>query len=181
MFWGLHDPVYVLRPWADVLGANHVYLVTVPQGRWSQDALWRRFSQLLELPPDECDLSAAKNNPSLGAVEAELLRRINARADQTEPRVYNDPLRARLVDTVLLRRPGQTRIAFPDRHLDWVRKRSQELIDGVRDAGYRVIGDLTDLQPQPVSTEATDPAKISDAQLYDAALDALAGILLKPA
>jgi hypothetical protein len=177
MFWGLHDPVRVLPPWADVVGADHVYVVTVPPHGEARDALWRRFASVLDLDPESCDLDVEDANPSLGAVEAELLRRTNERADRNQPRIYRQHLRRRLIGEVLSGRPGRAPIALPDRHLDWVRKRSQELIDGVRDAGYAVVGDLMDLQPAPATSGAVDPAGISEAALLDAALDALAGLL----
>lgn len=180
MFWGLHDPVRVLRPWADVVGADHVHVVTVPPHGAPRDALWRRFAGVLGLDPDTCDLEVEDINPSLGAVEAELLRRTNERADRKQPRSYREHLRGQLIDEVLSRRPGRP-IALPDRHLDWVRKRSQELIDGVRDAGYDVVGDLTDLQPATPTTDAIDPARITETAILDAALDALAGLVTEPA
>lgn len=178
MFWGLHDPVHVLRPWAEVVGADHIYVITVPQAGAPRDTLWRRFAQRLDIDSQLCDLGVAKVNPSLGAVEAELLRSINERADRMQPRNYRDELRGQLIEDVLQSRAGQSPIAFPERHLDWVRKRSQELIDGVRDAGYVVVGDLGELEPAlPVPGGAVDPARIDGAVLLDAALDALAGLI----
>ena len=181
MFWGLHDAVHVLRPWADVVGADRVHVVTVPPHGAPRDTLWRRFAGVLDLDPDSCDLEVEADNPSLGAVEAELLRRTNERADRRQPRIYREHIRGQLIDEVLARRSGHAPIALPDRHLDWVRKRSQELIDGVRDAGYVVVGDLMDLQPATAATGAIDPAGISDDTLFDAALDALAGLVTEPA
>jgi hypothetical protein len=177
MFWGLHDPVHVLRPWAEVVGADHVHVITVPQQGAPRDTLWRRFAGVLALDPQLCDLDNAKGNRSLGAVEAELLRTINERADRIQPRDYRDALRGRLIEEVLHGRPDQAPIAFPQRHLDWVRKRSQELIDGVRDAGYAVVGDLAELEPAAPPPGAVDPAAIDGAALLDAALDTLAGLV----
>lgn len=177
MFWGLHDPVHVLRPWAEVVGADHVHVITVPQQGAPRDTLWRRFAGVLALDPQLCDLDNAKGNRSLGAVEAELLRTINERADRIQPRNYRDALRGRLIEEVLHGRPDQAPIAFPQRHLAWVRKRSQELIDGVRDAGYAVVGDLAELEPAAPPPGAVDPAAIDGAVLLDAALDTLAGLV----
>jgi hypothetical protein len=177
MFWGLHDPVHVLRPWAEVVGADHIYVITVPQPGAPQDTLWRHFAGRLGIDPQPYNLDVAKANPSLGAVEAELLRAINERADRVQPRNYRDALRGRLIEEVLQGRSGRAPIAFPERHLDWVRKRSQELVDGVRDAGYVVVGDLGDLEPAPPAVGAVDPARIDEAVLLDAALDTLAGLV----
>lgn len=177
MFWGLHDPVHVLRPWAEVLGADRIHVITVPQPGAPRDTLWRRFAEVLAIDPQLCELDSGKGNRSLGAVEAELLRTINERADRIEPRNYRDALRGRLIEEVLHGRPDQVPIAFPQRHLDWVRKRSQELVDGVRDAGYAVVGDLAELAPAAPPPGAVDPATIDGPALLDAALDALAGLV----
>lgn len=177
MFWGLHDPVHVLRPWADVVDADHIHVVTVPQAGAPRDTLWRRFVGQLDVDPQLCDLDLANANPSLGAVEAELLRAINERANRIRPRNYREVLRRRLIQEVLRGRSDQAPIAFPERHFDWLRKRSQELIDGVRDAGYVVVGNLSELEPVLPVPGAVDPAQIDGAVLLDAALDAMAGLL----
>jgi SAM-dependent methyltransferase len=177
MFWGLHDPVRVLRPWADVVGADHVFVVTVPQRGAPRGVLWQRFADQLGVDPKVCDLEATASNPSLGAVEAELLRTVNERADRIPHRTYRDDIRGRLIVDVLQRRPGQAPIAFPERHLDWVRKRSQELMDGVRDAGYEVVGDLDELEPAPPVSSAVDPGRVGSETLEQAALDSLAGLV----
>jgi hypothetical protein len=177
MFWGLHDPVHVLRPWADVLGADRIFVVTVPQAGAPRDTLWRRFTDRLDVDPHLCNLDLAKANPSLGAVEAELLRTINERADRVRPRNYDDGLRGKLIEDVLQGRSVRAPIALPERHLDWVGKRSQELIDGLRDAGYGVVGNLSDLEPVVPVPGAVDPSQIDQAVFLDTALDALAGLI----
>jgi hypothetical protein len=58
-----------------------------------------------------------------------------------------------------------------------VGKRSQELIDGLRDAGYGVVGNLSDLEPVVPVPGAVDPAQIDQAVFLDTALDALAGLI----
>jgi hypothetical protein len=181
MFWGLHDPMQVLPPWASAVGTGNVYVVTVPQAGAPRDTLWRRFASVLELDdPGAWDLDVVRANPSLGAVEAELLRRTNERADRIQPRRYREDLRGELIERVLRERPDQAPIAVPERHHDWLRKRSRELIEGVRAAGYTVVGDLADLEPATVPAGARAPGEVDDAALLDAALDALAGLLVEP-
>ena len=177
MFWGLHDPVHVLRPWADVIGTDHIYVITVPQAGAARDTLWRRFAERLDVDPQLCNVDVARANPSLGAVDAELVRAINEHADRLQARNYRDDLRGQLIEEVLQSHSGRAPIAFPERHRDWVRKRSHELIEGVRDAGYVVVGDLSELEPAPSTPDAIDPARIDQAVFLDAALDALAGLI----
>lgn len=174
MFWGLHDPVHVLRAWSEVLGAANVAVVTVPQRGAPRELLWQRFAAHIGFDPQLCELDSARANPSLGAAEAELLRTINERADRKQPRHYDDPVRARLIDDGLALRAGRAPIAFPERHYEWVRTRSRELIEGVRHAGYVVVGDLAELEPVIPVPGAVDPAHVDQATMLDAALDALA-------
>lgn len=180
-FWGLHDPLRVLRPWSDVVGTDHVHVITVPPAGASRDALWRRFAGVVDIDPDTCVLDDALPNESLGSVEAELLRRTNARADRVQPRVYDQKLRSYLVRRVLAERPGRAAIPLPERHSGWARERSEHIISELRESGYRIVGNLADLRPQPpLGASAPDPDTLSVDELFDAALDALAGLLTRP-
>lgn len=179
MFWRLHDPIRVLRPWADAVGAGRVHVVTVPPPGAPRDLLWRRFAEAIGVGPAEFDLDVGNANPSLGLVEAELLRRTNevlrAAASQANP-----AQRRYLVRQVLGQRSGRRVIALPPRHAAWARTRSAEVAEGIRAAGYHVVGDLAELQPAaPVSTG--EPNRITEREMLDAAIDALAGLLARPA
>lgn len=181
MFWGLHDPVRVLAPWADAVGPGHVHVVTVPQAGASRDVLWRRFAALVGIAADSCDLAQGRSNESLGSVEAELLRRTNERADRVQPRVYDQKLRSYLVGTVLAGRPNRAAIPLPAEFGAWANERSEKLIAELQATGYHIVGDLEELRPAPASAGTRrDPTAISDGELLDAALDALAGLLTRP-
>ena len=179
MFWRLHDPIRVLRPWAEVIGPEHVSVVTVAPPGAPRDLLWRRFAEAVGIQPDGFDLAAADANPSLGLVEAELLRRTNellrGAAAETTP-----GQRRYLVRQVLGQRDHRRTIALPPRHAAWARTRSAELVDAIRAAGYHVVGDLADLHPKTAAATG-DPNSITERELLDAALDALTGLLARPA
>lgn len=180
-FWGLHDPLRVLRPWSDVVGTDHVHVITVPPAGAGRDALWRRFAGVVGIDPGSCILDDALPNESLGSVEAELLRRTNARADRVQPRVYDQKLRSYLVRRVLAERPGRTGIPLPERHAEWARQRGEQIIIGLRESGYDIVGDLADLRPQPIpGASARDPDTLTAEELLEAALDALVGLLTRP-
>lgn len=178
MFWRLHDPVRVLHPWAEHVGADHVHVVTVPPPGAPRDVLWHRFAEAVGIAPAGFDVDADEANASLGLVEAELLRRMNESLRTTAAEA-NPAQRRYLVRQVLGRRPGRRPIALPPRHAAWARGRSAELADGIRAAGYHVIGDLADLHPS-VADGTAEPNDISERELLDAALDALAGLLARP-
>ena len=179
MFWRLHDPLRVLRPWADAVGAGHVLVVTVPPPGAPHDVLWRRFATAIGVEPAGFELGVGDANPSLGLVEAELLRRTNE-VLHAAPMNANPAQRRYLVRQVLGHRTGRRSIALPPRHAAWARTRSAEVVEGIRAAGYHVVGDLADLLPA-APVPSGEPNGITERELLDAAIDALAGLLARPA
>lgn len=177
-FWRLHDPVRVLPPWAEAVGADHIHVVTVPPPGAPRDVLWHRFAEAIRVEPSGFDLDLGRTNPSLGLVETELLRRTNELLQATSAGA-NPKQRRFLIQQVLRGRGGQRPISLPPRHAAWAHARSAELIDGIRAAGYHVIGDLADLQPVAVNATG-EPNDVTQAELLDAAIDALAGLVAHP-
>ena len=175
MFWRLHDPIRVLRPWADAVGADHIHVVTVPPPGAPRDLLWQRFAEAIRVEPSGFDLALANTNPSLGLVETELLRRTNELLRATSADA-NPQQRRYLVRRILRSRSDQRPISLPPRHAAWARVRSAELIEGIRAAGYHVIGDLADLQPA-TPTVPGEPNEVTEPEVLDAAIDAIAGLL----
>jgi hypothetical protein len=155
-----------------------VHVVTVPPAGTPPEALWRRFAEAAGIEAAAVDLDVDAVNASLGLVEAELLRRTNARLHAAGTR--SNPVQRRyLVRRVLAEHADRRRIVLPQRHADWARTRTADLVAGVRAAGYHVVGDLADLEPQPPAG-AADTNDVSDRELLDLALDALAGLLARP-
>lgn len=179
MFWRLHDPIRVLRPWSEAIGPARVHVVTVPPAGASPDVLWHRFADVVGVDAGSCRLDVGNTNPSLGLVEAELLRQTNERG-QVAGNAANPAQRRYFVRRVLGTRAAARRITLPARHVEWVRARSAELVEGIRSAGYPVVGDLADLQPE-VSQPPPGINRVSEQELLDAALDALARLLARPA
>jgi hypothetical protein len=67
---------------------------------------------------------------------------------------------------------------LPPGRMDWVLKRSQQLIDELRAAGYPVVGDLDDLLPRPADHEGyVSPTELTEAELGPAAIRAASGLL----
>lgn len=182
MFWDLHDPVAVLPKWADVVGADRVHVVTVPPPRAPRDLLAARIAGVLGLPADrlQVDDDEAAANSSLGVVEAELVRRLNAQGDLPAKLtwMYAGVARLELGEWILARRPGRRPIQFPARHRDWATERARSTIEAVRAAGYQVTGDLADLIPV-FEPDDGGPAALGDRELLDAAVETLADVLLR--
>lgn len=181
MFWRMQDPVEVLARWSPSLPARQVHVVTVPPRGEAPEELWRRFASVVGIEPGSVDLSGAFQNTSLGAAEATFLRRLNAALeDEVGWPLYNEMVKHHLAQEVLVNRPGAIPIGLPAVDRDWAAERSEEMVDGLRAAGYGVVGSLDDLLPQPPANgpqpAADEPS--TQAQL-DVAVAAIAALLLR--
>ena len=76
--WGTLDLADVLRRWGAGLPPERVHVLTLPKPDEPRDTLWLRFASLLGVDPASVDPSRSAQNESLGVVEVELLRRVNA-------------------------------------------------------------------------------------------------------
>ncbi|THJ05295.1 hypothetical protein E7Z54_07340, partial [Nocardioides sp.] len=75
--WRTTDPAEVADRWGRTLPADHVHLVTVPRSAADPSELWRRFAGACGVGEVAIDVQVPRVNESLGAVGAELLRRVN--------------------------------------------------------------------------------------------------------
>jgi hypothetical protein len=177
-FWSQHDLETIVQRWAKVVGAQNVYVITVPQAGAEPTLLWQRFTEALGLPPVEVE-PVAPSNESLGAVSAELMRRVNQAIeplDLTEQQ-YNTSVRAFLAREVLAaRRPVEPKVLPPAAAARWAEAEADRLIAATRESGVNVIGDLDELRP--VSTDFSDDSHPSDGDVLDAAVDALSALVL---
>ena len=151
-FWLRQDVVRVLRPWQRMLGSDHVIVVTVPPPGSSAQLLYDRFADVLHVPGSVLRTEPARRNPSLGAAEVEVLRRLNTelagRRGAGRAQLLKPGIREKLAD------PGGRPIRLPDSERTWVTHRAATMVEHVRTAGYRVVGDLTDLTPFIAPPEA---------------------------
>nr|MCU0296220.1 hypothetical protein [Candidatus Nanopelagicales bacterium] len=177
-FWERHDYRPILERWAAVIGMDHIQVVTVPASGADPDELWRRFCQACELDATN-SRPGEKSHESLGAVSAELMRRLNARPAVAEMsiRTYQKSVSDALTRKVLgHRRSVEPGLSLPEVHAEWAVRESTRLIADIEAVGVRVVGDLDDLRPRPGRKPAVAPEEIPDADLLEAALDGLAGL-----
>ncbi|HEX2312429.1 MAG TPA: hypothetical protein VHJ17_01760 [Thermomonospora sp.] len=174
-FWSVHDAVAVLERWSRDIPAERVHVITVPPPGSPRDLLWRRFAGVTGIDPDLADLSEAFGNESMGMAETELVRRLNvALGDELPKWHFGQVVKGVLAHEVLSRRQGKRRFSVPAPRRAWVRNRQQELVDGLRAAGYPVVGDLDDLLREPTWHAPTPP---DDREVLEAATDGLIGLV----
>jgi hypothetical protein len=177
LFWGAHDAAYVLERWARFIPASNIHVVTVGHPGAPPDTLWRRYCAVTGLMADDYDTETPRVNQSMGVAETELLRRMNASVQHMGIDVYDPLVRLFLAGKILA--GGSSKITLPPEHIEWVTKRSQQLVDELASAGYRVEGDLEDLIPRPSDhLPHVSPTGQSEADLAPTAIKAATGLLV---
>ncbi|GAA4808914.1 DUF6752 domain-containing protein [Nocardioides caeni] len=175
--WRTIDPASVAERWTPPAGPDHLHLVTVPRSPAAPDELWRRFADACGLSGIPVDLELPRVNESLGAVGAELLRRFNERL---RPPLVGSAERARwlrdLMAHQIIAQRDDVPLAMTDEHLRKAERRSAATIEALTAAGCVVHGDLEDLRAS--RSTGRMPSDVSDAEVLDAALDALLELLL---
>jgi len=177
-FWGVQEIPDILNRWGHDLPPEHVHLVTVPPPG-APDLLWKRFSTAFGLDGIDLDLEAERVNPSLGVPEIALIRRINRSANKDlHPPDYRPLVRELLAHQTLSRRTQSPRLALPPDVHPWVQELSQSWVEEIRQRGYDVVGELSDLIGAPPVAEYADPDRPSERQVASAGVDAIKALLL---
>jgi hypothetical protein len=174
-FWRHQAIPAMAKRWADVLGHDHLTVLTVPRPGAPSTLLWERFASILGVDPAGYDLQV-RANPSIGLATAELLVELNRRMvlpDGSLPKHYDPLVKHALAKRGLVARQGQE----PRLGLDepWVLEAGRQQVERLRAAGHPVVGDLDELLPGPVKGVHADD--VTTEQRYDAAVDGLAHLL----
>ncbi len=176
-FWLAQDAPKALARWSSGIPAGHVHVVTMPPSGSAPDLLWNRLAAVVGLDGTQYVADVPATNTSFGAVEAEVLRRLNERqAGDLGAAAYRRVVRNGLFDVLDRVVPDKTKITLsPAEHAALV-KRSAGLVADLEAGGYDVVGDLADLVPVPFSPaggEQRRPGDVTDVEVNEALLDAL--------
>jgi hypothetical protein len=178
-FWGVQEVPDILDRWGHDLPPEHVHVVTVPPVGGSPELLWKRFVEAFGLDGIPLQLDGERVNPSLGAAETTLIRRINRAAnEELEPAYYRPLVRELLAHQTLSARSRTPRLALPPDVHPWAAELEESWIAEIRARGYDVIGDLDDLRGAPPVDDYADPDRPDEALVSGAAVDALKAVLL---
>jgi hypothetical protein len=152
----------------------------VPAPGGPPDLLWERFCEAFGIGGLDLDLQGERTNPSLGAPETALVRRINLRANNVVPPTRYRPLvRELLAHQTLSRRTGTQRLTLPPDAHPWAQELAGAWIDEIKARGYHVIGDLGDLVGPPPTIPYADPDHPAESDIADAAVDAIRALLIE--
>ncbi len=152
-FWRAQHPVQVLARWAQHVPVDQISVLTLPAASAAApgETLWSRFCQALDVDGSGLDLRVARTNASLSAAQCEVLRRLNKVVPEAMAWPEYERIVKRRFNLLADTGDGGRRIQVPARLHDTVRARSEEIVAGLREAGYRVVGDLEDVFPEQQS------------------------------
>jgi hypothetical protein len=145
--WIHLDPTIVARRWAGAVSPDRIHVVTVPPAGSPTTLLLERFARVLDVDPARLEPEDRPSNSSLGQVQAEVLRRVNAQLPEEVHRryVYSDVVKRSFGARVLGPQDGR-KILVPDRLRSWCEGVAERHITELAAAGYRVEGSLEDLR-----------------------------------
>ncbi len=163
-FWRAHGPINVLERWGSAIPPERIHVMTVPQSGADPDALWNRFAQILGVDPYKYDRDVDRSNASLGVVEAEFVRRLNAVVPDTmDWPTYSALVKYQLAESRLAVHDTAVRITMPPSEYEWLAQRSDQIIRALKQRGYDVVGDLDELRVDaPPSQPGLQPDDVDE-------------------
>lgn len=170
--WPVLDPAIVARQWADVVGPDHVHVVTTPASGGAPDLLWRRFAETAGFSPDGLELPKPANE-SLTVQGARLLQEYGpallAEVERTDSSGDGQAtwLRNTLVRKVLVGVEGEP-IGVGSELRDRLLARGAESAQQLRELGCPVTGDLDEITRGDDRPGARHPDSVTDAELLAA-------------
>jgi hypothetical protein len=179
-FWLRQDLVRVLDVWEAVVPRERIHLVTVPPAGSPPARLLARFAEAVRVDPGwlDVDITPTTGNTSVGMVEAEVLRQLNAGlGGRLNERQYTRVVQF-AVKPALQQQANDTPIALSTDDHKWVEEQAGALVTTLRSRGHDVIGNLDDLVPPSQSSglDSTAPSEVPSDRLATAAIAALVGV-----
>lgn len=177
-FWPLHDVPEILARWSRNLPADHVHLVTLPPSGGDPTLLWQRFAGVLRIDADSYDTDLGRENTSLTAAQAAVLRQLNEQLDDVDVPwpIYRSAVKHGLSGALGGETRAAGRIELPADVYEWVVTWSQHAVAELRAARYAIAGDLAEFLPAARPTGA-DPDDVPAEERAAAATHMLAAML----
>lgn len=174
--WRTLDLRLVLERWSAAVPPERIHVLPLDRTA-ARDEIWHRFGGVLGLSTTDYDLSASFPNESMGVVEAELLRRVNAHLDSFSKAfdrgVY---IRTFLADERLVPRRGEPFWPYPDQ-IEECRERARAAIAYLAEHDVDVVGDVANLEVPEALPERRTPDSVTDAEVAAAATELVAVLL----
>lgn len=179
-FWRAQDLPKILTTWGSGLTPDRVHLVTVPTPGGPREALWERFGGVLGLDPTAPYADTTSSNASIGAAEVALLRRLNLVTKERKlPRSVYVPWVRELVVRKTLASRSSAPAKLDPRLRGFVDEVTERWLEWIQQSGVDIVGSVEDLRPvwPEHDHDWVDPDVPSEAEVADAAIEALASVL----
>jgi hypothetical protein len=179
-FWKHQNLPQLVSNWSTIASPGHLYVVTLPQDTSDPEELNRRFARAVDGFPDQVE-PPPSGNPGLGAVSAELLRRVNVQLGELPFDQYRRGFKQTLAKEILVKRASVEPKPRLDRdEYEAIRAIALTMVEKLRTAEITVEGSLQDLVPREwPGHEPLDPGALPDSELLDAAIIGLADLGLR--
>jgi len=178
-FWQGQDLPALLDRWTQGLPPERVHLVVHGAPGSPRGLLWERVCSVTGVDPGILR-PVKRTNESLGVVQIEFLRRVNAQLPADRDRIDMGRLTKSTVSTQVLAPSGDAvEMGLPADALSWLRERSGEMVDALRTRDYDVVGDLADLMPADRPNAGRSPDLVQDSEVAEVAAGAFARMLVQ--
>jgi hypothetical protein len=175
-YWADQCPLQALDRWGSFVASGRFHLMTVPASGEEPAVLWQRFAGIIGVDPSFLTVPDRVENPSIGLLETEVLRRLNERLGTRFPmrKKYISVVRNTMIQPGLTTAPAPVPIYLPADFADWLSARTTQRVEELanRSDEYDLVGDLAELdQPIKVAPPGV-PATTDDSAVLTATLDA---------
>ncbi len=162
-FWLRHRHDRLIERWAEVVGPERITAVVLDEQ--DRSMVLRTFEGLTGLRAGTLVADTSQANRSMTLPEIELVRAFNVLA---KAEGVGRPVRTRVMtygatSYIQARTPGpdEPRVATPGWALERAGEVAREIVDGIANAGVRVVGDLAALAATPADPGSdTAPARV---------------------
>jgi hypothetical protein len=164
-----------IEHWGAAVPPERFHVVTMPGPGASRTLLWERFCEVIGFDLSDAIMETGRINESIGVVEAELLRRLNAEEGDAWPLEAQLYVKHKMVPNLLAGRPGQRKISVTDPEaLEALVRQTAKLTRTVRRRGFHVVGDLAELQAsQAAMSTPSDGLEPTSDEVLELALESL--------
>lgn len=174
--WRTLDLRRVLERWSQAVPPERIHVLPLDPTA-AREEIWHRFAGVLGVDPGAYDTSGSFPNESMGVVEAEVLRRVNAHLGSFRKAfdrgVY---IRTFLADERLVPRRGE-RFWPPADRIEECRRRGEAALAHLRSEPFDVVGDADSLRvPAELATRRVAD-DVSEEEVAAAAVELVAVLL----
>ena len=178
-FWTYQDVPALLDRWTQGLPAARCHLLVLAPPGGPRDLIWRQACELTGVDPDGLTIDLDRANESLGLAEVEIMRRVHAAVPEERRGLDLRRIATKwFTQQVLVPAGSGEPFVLPQDIHAWAVARGSAMVTELCSRELDVIGDLDDLLPPSTPPAGRTPDDVTDSEVADVAVPALARMLL---